>query len=979
LSDAQKAEIAKIKADYDMANAELKKHIDRLEAERSGVATQLADTLAELKYAKQIAEMNSAAESKSKLRKRMLSVADKLEADYHEYMKQAGSRLTSGVDPARLVALAKLGAAYIIRGTVSFAEWTTKIRGVASDLTAEQVDEVYEKSREMAQRARLEASVEESQESKKKQRDEMDNIQTVKELFREQAEAGVKTLAEAIENVHAIVSKERDVTPEQVRDEFSDYGKMRKLSRDEVDVVLADLRRQAQLDASMDRVAEGLPPLKSGAQRDKPSQTVREMTRTLRQMMRRAGMLESRSQEQIAGALSAIKTRLLNEIEDIEKAINSHVRMADKKMDQIEYDEEAKALRARRDALYERYEEIFPPTPISDEQRLKIAIKAAERSLAQADKKLKDARSGVFQENVPKELPYSERLAALRAARDSANAETEALYELAFPNKKAIEAKKKRTLAAIAEMERRIREQDFEVRELKPVDISGDKEAMAAQAQLAEARLKFAEAKEQARRAARTPEEATKEFFAAIPEMQRDILASYDLSAVGRQGWYAVLSHPLLAMKATGAMLRAIKQGSSAQIAEALRERKNYPLYLKAGLALAADDGTGNFTHVEDRFRLKLVEKIPGINLSNRAYATFLNVLRADIFDSLLAGTANPADVSEAKIKALAEGINILTGRGDLGKFGNRRIDPHTMSRFLWAPRFFKAAFDILTVKPLRTGTKESRFIFGKEYLRAAGAMALIYMIASLFRDKDDDKVQWDPRSSDFGAIPVPGTSYKVNPFGFVRPMLVFASRMASGVSVSTSGKRKLRETITFADKDAEKPSYGGGMASTIGRFLRSKAHPNIGFLLSLFIGEDYSGKKITPLGLAKDAVTPLALRDAYQAFSLEDPDAAAVFSLLMLLGVEVKPDYQSPEWLKYDSENDEEYKKTIGKLLKNATDPKASDYDRARAIHGVKGMSSEKRAEILTEHIWATKRGKTIDKQALRDRLRRLSAMSPE
>jgi hypothetical protein len=210
-------------------------------------------------------------------------------------------------------------------------------------------------------------------------------------------------------------------------------------------------------------------------------------------------------------------------------------------------------------------------------------------------------------------------------------------------------------------------------------------------------------------------------------DAHRNILASFDVSALGRQGWYAVLSHPLMGMGATVRMFRAFSRKESARQAEMMRGRPNYALYQRAKLGIVDDDGTGNFTRVEDRFRLNLVSWVPGLNLSNRLYATFLNTLRADVFDAMLAHTKNPSDVSREKITAIAEGINEMTGRGNLG-----RLSPETLSRYMWAPRFLKSAFDILTVRPLRTGSLEKRIIFGKEYVRAAASMAPTMTMAEI-------------------------------------------------------------------------------------------------------------------------------------------------------------------------------------------------------------------------------------------------------
>jgi hypothetical protein len=292
------------------------------------------------------------------------------------------------------------------------------------------------------------------------------------------------------------------------------------------------------------------------------------------------------------------------------------------------------------------------------------------------------------------------------------------------------------------------------------------------------------------------------------------------------------------------------------------------------------------------------------------------------MFDKLLANTRDPSDVSTEKIKAIADGVNQLTGRGDVGRHAE------TMSLALWAPRFLKSALDVLTLKPI-TGAKtwETKRIFMKEYAGAIASLTLIYTVASLFKKKDE-KIEWDPRSASVGSVPY--GNEKINFLGYARPLLTFLARTISGQSKTEKGMTNLREWgLWFAtDEEKTKPvGYKSGYDQTALRFAQSKLHPTWGTILSLLTGKKFGGQKDQTLpGAAVDMSVPLAPRQAWEIARIEpDYDAIVVLSFLNFAGFDVKPDYSSPQVMAYEAASPEEFKKKAGSILHAATDPTAS------------------------------------------------------
>lgn len=981
VSEQQRAQIAAIKASYDTAKAKLDAEVARLEADVKAKDEEIAQAKASIDFEKLVREVMPKEERKPRVfKKAALDLADKWEAEYDAYMKESAGRASAGVDPMRLVVMSKLGAAYIIRGTVAVADWTTAMRTKFKDATDAELSSVYEKAKVLAEAAGQRDDAEE-----KKQRGSGDGKKrpatkeepskeelSIKELFRAQVVEGVRDLDTAVKNVHEIVEAERPgITPEEVRDEFSGYGKSWSLSPDEVSEVLSDLRRQAQLVASIEHVEQKRAPLKSGPQRGKPSQRVRELTKELNAKMKAAGIRTVDPATQLASSLAAIKTRLQNSIADIEKAIATRERMVANKS-VVPYDNEANILKARRDELRAQYDEMFPPTPLTDEQRLNIAIKAAERSLDAWNQRVKDARSGKFIREGKSSSPWSAKLSDLKRQQQEAKDEVQRLKEIANPPKSpeqvAIEAKRKRLERAITDMERRMKEKDFAPRKREPVDISGDADAVKAQAEFEQVKKDFAAMKEEARRANRTWPEVMLETGIDVAHSTKNVLASADVSAPGRQGWFLGAAHPILWFKNYVPMLRTVSREQSLKVQAKFRERANYKngLYARAKLALSPDDGTGNFTQVEDAHRLDLASKIPFlgrmVEASNRTYATYLNTLRADVFDLHMANSDDPSDVSDEKIQAIAAGVNELSGRGDVGRHAESLAVP------FWAPRFIKSAFDVATFKPVHgkgigglgsvKTTRETKAMFAKEYLKVAGSIVAIYALASLFRGKDDDPIELDLRSNKFGAIRFGKQVF--NPLSYARSVLTLLAKLITGQEKRANGEIvNLRESyLPFAsDKQrAQKTPYGSGMADPFLSFMEGKRHPMLSTVWSLPIvsGKKFGGRKQTWFGAAADLATPLTPRQIYDLYQTDDADAATVSALLTVLGFDVKPDHQNPVVMAYEADSPAEFRKRVGNVLYTATGEKASEGEKALARKLLAGMPEDDSVAILRESVQA-------------------------
>lgn len=175
-----------------------------------------------------------------------------------------------------------------------------------------------------------------------------------------------------------------DLTYDELSDIFTGYGKVKFPSQEEDLKAVRELRNIERIKRQIAELEAGNIPKKTGQQRDAATARIRELQKELKEAFRAAGIKHTTSATQLKGALDAIKTRLKNELEDLDRAIATNTRITRKKT-QVEYDEEIKALQKRRDARRAEYDKLFGVNrkAMTDAQRLKATIKALNKRITE--------------------------------------------------------------------------------------------------------------------------------------------------------------------------------------------------------------------------------------------------------------------------------------------------------------------------------------------------------------------------------------------------------------------------------------------------------------------------------------------------------------------------------------------------------------------------------------------------------------------
>lgn len=353
----------------------------------------------------------------------------------------------------------------------------------------------------------------------------------------------------------------------------------------------------------------------------------------------------------------------------------------------------------------------------------------------------------------------------------------------------------------------------------------------------------------------------------------RALMTSIDWSGLLRQGGFIVFSHPERVPGAVVKMFHATFSDQKAyEIMEEIMNRPNAPLYMRDKLFLA--EPGGRLTRQEEYFMSEWAHRIPiigkGVEASERAYTTVLNVLRADSYDAMMDGLAKNGEVTVEEGRAIANYVNIATGRGNLGDLERAAV---TMNTIFFAPRYVVSRFQLILGMPLKGGTAATRKAIAKDYGRYAIGMTAVYTLGMLA----GGSLEWDPTKGDFGKIRFGNT--RLDPMSGFAQASIFGARSFAALGSLVTGK-------------TEQPGFGGFTYwDTTTFLLRTKLSPALSIPYDALSGENVVHEEIDPSTLKYwiELPMPLALRDIKEAMEEEGVPSGTAAGILSIFGVGIQ------------------------------------------------------------------------------------------
>lgn len=356
--------------------------------------------------------------------------------------------------------------------------------------------------------------------------------------------------------------------------------------------------------------------------------------------------------------------------------------------------------------------------------------------------------------------------------------------------------------------------------------------------------------------------------------VSKGLKASLDDSAIFRQGWKTLFTHPTTWMKNSAqSFLDLAQQFGGKQVMDEvqadIQSRPTYDLMQKAKL----DVGT-----TEEQFPSHLAEKIPILGrmykASEAAYTGFVYRMRADVFDKYInIAKETGIDISnKQQLQSIGNLVNSLTGRGNLGK---AEQVAGVVNNVFFSPRFLKSNLDFLTAHQLQKGV--TPFVRKEAAINLVRVVAGTATVLKIANSINPGSVDFDPRSSNFGKIRIGGTTFDVS--GGMGSVITLAAKLATMSSKSS---------VTGKVTPLNSGKYGAQTGvDTLVNFAEGKLSPIASIVRDILKGQDFNGNKPTVLGEANNLLMPLPITNAQQLYQAKGaPTLAGI--LADALGISV-------------------------------------------------------------------------------------------
>lgn len=446
-----------------------------------------------------------------------------------------------------------------------------------------------------------------------------------------------------------------------------------------------------------------------------------------------------------------------------------------------------------------------------------------------------------------------------------------------------------------------------------------------------------------------------------VANIPRALMSTLDLSAPFRQG-FGMVTRKNFWKNLTPMVKSFFSEKAFREIQADIITRPNYQSMKQSGLRLT---GLGDkLTEREEEFMTTLLDKIPGIRSSERAYTGFLAKLRADMYDQFI----KKAELAGEDIKGgskyakdIADMVNNFTGAGKVGKIDH--ASPMLNSLF-FSPR--KIAATIQKLNPQRyldpRISPTARIEAFKNLLGMVGASSAVLGLAKL----NGADIETDPRSSDFGKVVIGDTRFDVTG-GDGNYAVLLARLMTNETKSSTSDI-----TRTMGE------DYGAATrGDTLIKFFRNKLSPTASFVADWLYGKNAIGEVFEIKKEALDRVTPMIISSTIEAAAF-DPSMGVMAALADLVGIGTQTYDNSVDWNNSTSKElnqfkdkvgqdkfnqaNEEYNKIIAektaKILDDERYIKLSDDDKLKVISKLKTTEKDK---IFKQYNFTYKQNKTV------------------
>lgn len=490
--------------------------------------------------------------------------------------------------------------------------------------------------------------------------------------------------------------------------------------------------------------------------------------------------------------------------------------------------------------------------------------------------------------------------------------------------KKAIEANRKKE----EQLKERIKNEDFEPEEKKQSIYDSKefkqknpelyKKLLDSQIKVQEAELEFHKKLVENEMANMGKVDKFKNILTKARGTLKSVFASIDDSFVGIQGWAAIVTNPVIGMKAIkNHILDFWSQKRFDRYIAELHNSEDWNMMKESGLKISEPKSLleeGKDEMFPTRF--KAIIKINGneygwINIGGKKYELF-DVLKP--FERAFTSLGNSLRVIKFRTEAekmYSKGITFENNPEEFKKMATRintntsAADPNKafksdlLNLAIWSPRLLASKLNLLGISDLASYTPlvkqgyyrslgEKGKVLSKQQLYAIGDLAKfatsVVAGSYLYAAARGGKVNTNPYDDDFLDVKLPnGKSYNFTG-GY--------SKYIGKIFQITSGGKVSKQTGQYEKYGAFKDR-----GSEVLHFMRGKMPPITGSVVNLAIGRDYTGKETSLSAEAEKYEMPMAIKQISGQIEKDGYSSLFMDGIPTFLGISVKDerDYSKP------------------------------------------------------------------------------------
>lgn len=667
-------------------------------------------------------------------------------------------------------------------------------------------------------------------------------------LIREKVENGVDNIEDLVSELMADVQEffpDLDFTERQVRDAVTGYGKISNPTPDDIESQISILKSIGRIASGIEDANKGQRPLRSGQQRRQPTidgkLEIKQRTemKKLKALLRDLPLADADITKAYKTALDAIKKRLSNEIEELDEQIAKGEKRKGQKT-VIEYDQEAKDLKAIRDSKKAELDELVGKPELTEQQKIDRAEKLLQKRLDDLQQKIDSNEIDYAKKPEP---VTSTKLEEMRKLKKELDAQIQKMREDAgMAESRLIESAKRNASKRLAALKERIANKDFSPRKRKPTPT--DVELNKVRAEIAEQKEIFDKEVYKLELKNRRIEQKAFDVLKDILSIPKIFNFTMDLSFVGIQNVtqiYKMSANSLINLAKKGklkgtfrdAMAKTFKAMASPsfeqKFMQAVKANPNYQLWKDSKLGIVEShykesakaevfqnnaistlfEIIGNYVASKGYAKAGDIIKnyINVISIFERGQTVFENQMRINRFqegaDLLKSQGFNPIDDIK-EYRKVAAAVNTLTGRANTGSKAAAALREANGTIF---SSFSNWAAGVNQLNPywyytLTPTARKMALTDVAHHIVGAGSLLSMAAIYALGQDDDDeDKVTigTDATNSDFAVIKV--GNLRIDPWAGKKTTVVAFARLASGGKTDKYGNFK-KYGIEYEDED---------------------------------------------------------------------------------------------------------------------------------------------------------------------------------